>query len=231
MKVALTPQLLGDLIEKGFTYMLASEVYEPDADRNAPIVLKPIKTTPILQQLPDGYQTYYRITREPMQMCCGISGTQILVDYEVGIYDEPSDTEDVYNDSYFRMSEGFFRQVLDSLEDYAVFTTDNLGNVNSWNTGAQKVLGYTENEVLGYSASIFFTTEDVARSMPAVELGTALREGRAIDERNHVRKDGSKFWGTGLVFPLYDEAHKHRGFTKIMRNLREEKESRESGEI
>ncbi|MBE9584704.1 PAS domain S-box protein [Mucilaginibacter sp. JRF] len=231
MKVALTPQLLGDLIEKGFTHMLASENYEADASRNAPLILKPLKSAPVLQQLPDGYQTYYRITREPMQMCCGLADIDVWVEYDSNIDEGGVDPATVYNDSYFRMSESFFRQVLDSLDDYCVFTTDTWGNVNSWNNGAQKVLGYTENEVLGFSADVFFTTEDVARNIPATELTTALKEGRAIDERNHVRKDGSKFWGTGLVFPLYDEEHKHRGYTKIMRNLREEKESREQNEI
>ncbi|MCD8741112.1 PAS domain S-box protein [Mucilaginibacter roseus] len=229
MKIALTPQLLGDLIEKGFIYMLASEVFEHDEKEQ--IILKPVKTQPLVQQLPDGYQTYYRITQEPLQMCCGNTGVTVLVEYEESLTTAGSTPEAPYNDSYFRMSESFFRQVLDSLDDYAVFTTDTRGNVNSWNNGAQKVLGYAENEVLGSSASIFFTTEDVSRDVPARELTTAIENGRAIDERYHVRKDGSKFWGTGLVFPLHDEEEQHRGFTKIMRNLNEEKLSRELNEI
>lgn len=209
--------------------MLAGEVVEDD--KNEQIVLKPVKIQPVIQQLPYGYQTYYRITQEPVQMCCGNTGATVWVEYEESLMDTRIAPEAPYNDSYFRMSESFFRQVLDSLEDYAVFTTDTRGNVNSWNSGAQKLLGHAENEVLGLSASIFFTTEDVARGVPARELNTAVENGRAIDERYHIRKDGSKFWGTGLVFPLYDEEAQHRGFTKIMRNLNEEKLSREINEV
>jgi PAS domain S-box-containing protein len=123
------------------------------------------------------------------------------------------------------MSEDFFHQVLESLEDYAVVTTDKNGDINSWNSGAENVLGYKEVEVIGVSAKIFFTPEDIAIGEPEKELFGALENGRAVDERYHMRKDGSRFWGSGLVFPLYDEEQNHRGFTKIMRNLRERHEA------
>jgi len=67
----------------------------------------------------------------------------------------------------------------------------------------------------------------VAAGVPEQELKTALKDGRAIDERYHMRKNGTRFWGSGLVFPLYDDQHKHRGYTKIMRNLRERKQAQE----
>ncbi|MEO6498477.1 MAG: PAS domain S-box protein [Mucilaginibacter sp.] len=223
MNVTLTPQLLGDLIEKGYTYMLASTAFNADND-NTPVILKPVKKLPVLQNLPAGYETYYRITREPMQMVC--SDTTVMLEYAQG--NEAITDTDVYNDSYFRMSEDFFRQVLESLEDYAVVTTDTNGDINSWNSGAEHVLGFKENEILGVSAKVFFTPEDIERGVPEMELSGALKDGRAIDERYHMRKDGTRFWGSGLVFPLYDEEHKHRGFTKIMRNLREEEQAREN---
>jgi PAS domain S-box-containing protein len=71
----------------------------------------------------------------------------------------------------------------------------------------------------------FFTPEDVAAGVPEHELKLSLQEGRAIDERYHMRKDGSLFWGSGLVFPLHDEQHIYRGYTKIMRNLREQQQA------
>jgi PAS domain S-box-containing protein len=226
MNIPLTPQLLGDLIEKGFTYMLASSPYPADSD-NSPIILKPVKNLPVLQNLPAGYQTYYKITREPLQMACGIDNTTVLLDYATD--NESISGADVYNDSYFRMSEDFFKQVLESLEDYAVVTTDTNGDINSWNSGAENVLGYNEYEILGTSAKAFFTPEDIAKGVPEMELSNALKNGRAIDERYHMRKDGTRFWGSGLVFPLYDEEKKHRGFTKIMRNLREQEQAKEVG--
>jgi len=190
------------------------------------IVLKPVRKKPSLLSLPDGYEAYYRITREPMQLACSVDDTTVLVDYET--ISENITGEDIFEDSYFRMSEDFFKQVLNSLEDYAVITTDKNGDVNSWNHGAQHVLGYTEQEIIGHSARVFFTPEDRAKGEPEKELRTALQDGRAIDERFHLRKDGTQFWGSGLVFPLYDEEEKHRGYTKIMRNLREEREARKS---
>jgi PAS domain S-box-containing protein len=79
--------------------------------------------------------------------------------------------------------------------------------------------------VIGRNAKIFFTSEDIAIGEPEKELTNAITKGRAIDERYHVRKDGTRFWGSGLVFPLYDEEQHHRGFTKIMRNLREREQT------
>ncbi|QHS55426.1 PAS domain S-box protein [Mucilaginibacter sp. 14171R-50] len=223
MKIPFTPQLLGDLIEKGYTHVLASTV----ADGHTNLVLKPVREKPKLNNLPSGFETFYKITREPMQMACGVEDVIIEVDYAT--LNQQITGEDVFEDSYFRMSEDFFRQVLDSLEDYAVFTTDKNGDVNSWNSGAERVLGYTENEAMGLCADVFFTPEDVAKGAPAHELVTALNDGRAIDERYHVRKNGSRFWGSGLVFPLFDEEGHHRGFTKIMRNLREQEQAKAEG--
>ncbi|WP_374950772.1 PAS domain-containing protein [Mucilaginibacter sp.] len=222
MQIPFTPQLLGDLIEKGYTFMLADT--DADATLDVTIVLKPVREKPDLANLPAGYDTYYKITREPMLLACNkVSDTTIVVEYETR--NETITSEDIFDDSYFRMSEDFFRQVLDSLEDYAVFTTDKNGDVNSWNTGAEHVLGYKDSEVIGQNASIFFTQEDVATGEPEKELVNAIENGRAIDERYHVCKDGTRFWGSGLVFPLFDEEEQHRGFTKVMRNLRERQDA------
>jgi PAS domain S-box-containing protein len=226
MKIPFTPQLLGDLIEKGYTYVLASTP-ATKLDEASTLILKPVREKPKLISLPDGFNTFYKITREPMQLAYGVDGVVIEVDYDT--INSQITGDDIFEDSYFRMSEDFFRQVLDSLEDYAVITTDKNGDINSWNSGAEKVLGYTEPEAIGRSARIFFTPEDVANGIPETELATALRDGRAIDERYHMRKDKTRFWGSGLVFPLYDEEENHRGFTKIMRNLREQQEAENKG--
>jgi PAS domain S-box-containing protein len=227
MRTPLTPQLLGDLIEKGYEYLLVKISLNQQQDEAVDITLVPIKEKPELNKLPAGVETFYRITREPMQLACGVDNTSIFIEYQT--FDETITGQDFFDDSYFRMSEDFFRQVLDSLEDYAVITTDKNGDVNSWNTGAQKLLGYQEQEVLGLNSRIFFIPEDIAEGKPEAELKKALTRGRAIDERYHVRHDGTRFWGSGLVFPLFDEQHNHRGFTKIMRNQREEQQAKELG--
>lgn len=202
---------------------------EAEAAVDVTIVLKPVREKPDLNQLPEGYETFYKITQEPMLMACKVSETIIMVDYDT--INQNITGDDIFEDSYFRMSEDFFRQVLDSLEDYAVITTDKNGDINSWNSGAQHVLGYDENEVIGRSAKIFFTPEDIAIGEPEKELNSALENGRAIDERYHMCKEGTRFWGSGLVFPLYDEQENHRGFTKIMRNLRERQDAELKAEV
>nr|WP_294943891.1 PAS domain S-box protein [uncultured Mucilaginibacter sp.] len=227
MKISFTPQLLGDLIEKGYTYLLASTASEPAMQ--TVLTLKPVRKKPELYNLPEGYETFYKITREPMVMAAGIADTAIVLDYET--INDSITGQDIFDDSYFRMSEEFFHQVLESLEDYAVITTDKNGDINSWNSGAENVLGYKEVEVIGQSAKIFFTPDDIATGEDKKELIRAKENGRAIDERYHMRKDGSRFWGSGLVFPLYDEQDNHRGFTKIMRNLRERQEAQATKDL
>lgn len=175
MRIPLTPQLLGDLIEKGYNYVLVSE---RSADDQESILFKPVRTKPRLEQLPEGFETFYRITREPMQMACGIEGVSVEIDYHIN---NPGVTgDDIFEDSYFRMSEDFFHLVLDSLDDYAVVTTDKNGDINSWNKGAEKLMGYAANEVIGCSAEIFFTPEDIAKGSPGVEMETAQTDGRAL---------------------------------------------------
>ncbi|MHA4810899.1 PAS domain S-box protein [Flavitalea flava] len=125
----------------------------------------------------------------------------------------------------YRFDNEFYKNILESLEDYGVFTTDNEGIVTSWNKGAEHVLGYTEEEICGLSATIIFTEEDNNNGIPAHEFTEALEKGRGTDERYHLRKDGSLFWASGLVFPLYDSNDLHIGFTKILRNLSNRREA------
>lgn len=123
----------------------------------------------------------------------------------------------------FRMSEEFFRMVLESLEEYAVFTTDKDGTISSWNSGAQRLLGYAEPDIIGKPFALIFTPEDSANHAPQGEFAQALQTGRGEDERYHVKKDGTLFWASGLLFPLFDSEKNLRGFTKIVRDLTEQK--------
>jgi hypothetical protein len=225
MTVPLTPQLLGYLIETGYAYVLANTT-EHDDDGTVTISLFPVKERPQLESLPQGFTTYYKITQEPMQMSCGIDNTTTIVIEMPESEDTPSmKPEEVLEDNHFRISEDFYKQVVESLEDYAVFTTDKKGDVSSWNKGAERLMGYTEKEIIGTNSRVFFTLKDQEAQEHVKELENAIQNSRAIDERYHVRKDGSAFWGSGLVFPLRDAQNAHRGFTKIMRNLDERKQA------
>ncbi|WP_170135491.1 PAS domain S-box protein [Nannocystis exedens] len=114
-------------------------------------------------------------------------------------------------------SEERLRLIIESARDYAIFTTDPRGIVTSWNAGAKNVLGYDEQEIVGEPSNILFTAEERNLGVPEQELRVALAEGRAASERWHLRKDGSRFWGSGVTVPLRDHGD-IRGFLKILRD-------------
>jgi len=115
-------------------------------------------------------------------------------------------------------AEELFRLMVESVTDYAIFATDIEGSVVSWNTGAERIFGYAEEEIVGHDASVIFTPEDIEQRQAELELETAASQGRAEDERWHVRKDGSRFWASGIMTPLRDEAGNLRGFVKVARD-------------
>jgi PAS domain S-box-containing protein len=110
-----------------------------------------------------------------------------------------------------------YRQILESARCYAIFSMDLDGNITTWNTGAEKIMGYAPDEVVGKDASIIYTDPDREHEIPEKEIATALRGECAVNERWHVRKDGSRFWGEGLLMPLLGRFGKTEGFVKIMR--------------
>jgi PAS domain S-box-containing protein len=122
-----------------------------------------------------------------------------------------------------RASEERFRLLLENVEDYAIFFLDIQGRILRWSTGAEHILGYREAEVLTKPNSIIFIPEDLEQGADKQELEGALKEGRTEDERWHVRKDGSRFWGSGIVTLLRDGTGQPRGFSKILRDFTERK--------
>ena len=111
--------------------------------------------------------------------------------------------------------DALLRLLVESSTDLAIIGVDRAGVVTAWNVGAQRLLGYAEQDILGRDGDIIFSPEDRAAGAPQWERSTAISEGRAEDERWHLRKDGSLFWGSGLLMPLADGS----GFLKAMRNL------------
>jgi PAS domain S-box-containing protein len=101
-----------------------------------------------------------------------------------------------------RASEDRFRQVVESARDFAIFMLDLDGRITSWNAGAEQVLGFTPGEAIGQSGVIIFTPEDREARAPEREMATARRDGRATDERWHIRKDGTRFWASGVMTAL-----------------------------
>lgn len=122
------------------------------------------------------------------------------------------------------------RLIVESAKEYAIITLDMAGQIASWNSGAQRLLGYDEAEIVGQDGRIIFTPEDVALRMPEEEMHKALTQGRGENERWHVRKDSSYFWGSGLVMPLRDEANQIQGFLKIMQDKTEQRQAEQERE-
>jgi PAS domain S-box-containing protein len=116
-----------------------------------------------------------------------------------------------------------FRLLVDNSKDYAVFVIDFDGRVLTWNPGAERVLGYSENEIVGESSFIFFTPEDRALGIPEAELKRSITDGRASDDRWHVRKDGSLLWVNGVMTLLRDGSGEARACAKVMRDQTEAK--------
>ncbi len=121
-------------------------------------------------------------------------------------------------------SEARFRLLVDSTPDYAMFQMDESGTILTWNTGAQRLLGWSESEAVGQPNSILFVPEDVQTGQPQKEIEEACTQGRAEDERWHRRKDGSRFFASGVLAPLRDETGGLLGFAKIMRDVTERRE-------
>ena len=117
-----------------------------------------------------------------------------------------------------RRGEERLRLLVESAIDYAIFTMTPDGVIDVWNSGAQRMFGYTAVEIVGQKLDVLFTPEDRAAGQPARELETARTGGRADDERWHLRKDGSRFYASGVTTPLGDE----QGFAKIARDLTSE---------
>lgn len=130
-------------------------------------------------------------------------------------------------DQALRDAEERHRLMMENVKDYAIIFIDTENRFSSWNLGAQRILGYEESEVIGASGSIIFVPEDLETNAPERELERARLEGRADDERWHLRKDGTRFWGSGVVTPLRDEEGQLQGFAKVLRDDTQRKHAEE----
>ncbi len=111
------------------------------------------------------------------------------------------------------------RALIDGVRDYAIFMLDAEGRVASWGAGAERILGYQADEVLGEPFALFYPPEAIAGGAPARELQAARAEGRVRDVGVRVRKDGSRFWSEVTLTALQDEHGTLQGFAKVTQDI------------
>jgi PAS domain S-box-containing protein len=122
-----------------------------------------------------------------------------------------------------RESEERFRLMVEGVKDYAIFMLDPGGCVTIWNDGAERIVGYGEEEILGRHFSSFYPEEDVERGHPDDILRAALAEGRYVEEGSKVRQDGSRFWASAVITTLRDRKGNLKGFSMVVHDTTERK--------
>src|SRR5579864_444338 len=110
------------------------------------------------------------------------------------------------------------RSIVESVRDYAIYLLDKDGNVMTWNPGAERIKGYTADEIIGKHFSRFFIQEERDFGRPADLMRIAMEKGRVEDEAWRVRKDGSRFWADIVLTAIRDSNHELVGFSKVTRD-------------
>lgn len=113
------------------------------------------------------------------------------------------------------------------VEDYAIFVLDSVGTIMSWNSGAQKIKGYTNQEIIGQNFRIFYTAEDQQQKLPEKLLSIATNEGKAIHEGWRISKHKKKYWGSDVITALHDNKGGIKGYVKITRDQTDAKKEEE----
>ena len=136
-------------------------------------------------------------------------------------------TERHEKEQHLRQSEDQFRALVQSVDEYAIYMLDPLGNVTTWNSGAEKLKQYSAAEIIGKHFGCFYTTEDVAAGKPQRNLDEAQRKGHITDHGIRIRKDGSTFQAEVVLSALRDSTGELRGFSKVTRDITDQIRSRE----
>ncbi len=192
---------------------LKDQLDYPGLDQDAALVLD--KLTPIEREVGKPGRGWFLARLLPYRSVDDHIGGVVLTFVDI--------TERKRNEQALRESKETLQLVIENAREYAIFTTDLDMQVTTWNSGAERLLLFSEREILGQSASAIFTPEDRAAGRPDQERDQALSEGRATDERWHQRKDGTRFWSSGFLMAMHDATGRTVGFVKILRDATEER--------
>jgi PAS domain S-box-containing protein len=137
-------------------------------------------------------------------------------------------TERKAAEELLRQSETQFKLLVQGVTDYAIYMLDRNGIITSWNLGAERIKGYSHEEILGSHFSRFYTQEDLDSGQPKIAIETAIREGRFEKEGWRVRKDGTRFWASVVIDPISGFDGEIIGFAKITRDITERKNTQKA---
>src|SRR5688500_12677322 len=115
--------------------------------------------------------------------------------------------------------------LLETITEHGIVLFDTRARVCEWSAGARAIFGYEREEIVGGDGHILFTPEDRAAEVPEMEMDTARREGKALDERWHIRKNGQRFWASGLLYRVCGEGGACIGYVKVMRDITEKRQA------
>lgn len=124
-----------------------------------------------------------------------------------------------------RESEERLRLMVQAVQDYAIFMFDADGRIVNWNEGAKLMTGYEEDEAIGRHLSSFYPEEEVREGKPEQALKSAMEKGHVEQEGRRVKKDGARFWAHATITALRDEKGNLKGFTKVVRDITELRET------
>jgi PAS domain S-box-containing protein len=195
-----------------------SRFYTPE-DRLAG---KPAQVLDLVRQTGHFEEENWRVRRDGTRFWASVVITALRNDggSVVGFVKVTRDlTERRRAEEALRSSEERFRLLIENTSDYAIYMLDPSGVVTTWNSGAERMKGYSTHEIVGRSFECFFPDDDRAAGKPAKELALALAEGRFEDEGWRVKKDGTRFWANAVLTPLHDQQRNLIGFAKITRDL------------
>jgi len=175
-----------------------------------------------------GYQTQYRVLWEDGVTVRWVESSVTILRDETGraVYSIGLDrdiTERKMAEATLRESEERFRLLVDAARDYAIFMLDPKGRVETWNAGAQRLTGYTNEEIIGRHFSGCYTPEDIGNGRPQHNLEVARREGYYREEGWRVRKDGSRFLANAVIAAVHNTAGRLRGFANITRDVTDQR--------
>ncbi len=134
-------------------------------------------------------------------------------------------TEKKQADDALKKSEERYHLMVEEVQDYAILYLDKNGIVENWNKGAEKIKGYTANEIVGKNFSVFYSETDQEAGLPQRLLKIAAAEGKATHEGWRIRKDGTAFWASVVITAVHDENNELIGYSKVTHDLTEKKEA------